>query len=184
MLRWAYFSHIEQSWILIALGSLWMPGRRNGEFIWTFMISLTICCAGFAVAPALAMGGATGYVPVLKSLRAGEPMMFDWGHLEGLVAFPSFHAALGTIYIYAARHRLWALIPFVILDAMMIAATPPMGGHYLTDTIAGIGVALISIGLTRRLQPASPSASDSRLALPPAAVVSTEITRSTANRAR
>jgi len=123
-------------------------------------------------------------MPVLKSLRAGEPMVLDWGHLDGVVQFPSFHAALGTIYIYAARHRLWALIPFAVLDTLLIVATPPMGGHYLSDTLAGIAVALIAIAVTRRLQPASLSASDSRLALPPAAVVSTEITRSTANRAR
>jgi membrane-associated phospholipid phosphatase len=185
VLRWTYFSHIAQSWTLLALGSLWYPGRRNGELIWSFMISLVICAAGSAVAPALSMGGdAAGYLPVMRSLRDGSPVLLAWDQMQGIVSFPSFHAALGTIFIYVARHRLWALIPFAILDTLLLISTPPIGGHYLTDVIGGICVALIAIALTRRLQPASLSASDSRLALPPAAVVSTEITRSTANRAR
>jgi hypothetical protein len=153
VLRWAYFTHITQSWILIVLGSLWHPGRRNGEFIWTFMISLLICIALWVPGPALSMGGEVGsYMPVLKALRAGEPIMLDWGNLQGVVSFPSFHAALGVIYIYAARHRLWALIPFAALDTLMIIATPPIGGHYLTDTLAGVAVALVSILVARRLQ--------------------------------
>jgi membrane-associated phospholipid phosphatase len=185
LLQWAYFTHINQCWLLIALGSLWFPGRRNAELIWCFMLSLMICCAVSAVLPSLAMGGdAGGYVPVLKSLRAGEPMILDWNRLEGIVQFPSFHAALATIYLYAARHRLWTLIPFAALDTLMLISTPPIGGHYLTDVLGGIAVAVIAISVTRRFQPGLPSASDSRLAFPPAAVVSVEITRSTANRAR
>jgi membrane-associated phospholipid phosphatase len=185
VLRWAYFTHVEQCWVLIALGSLWYPGRRNGELIWCFMISLTLCCAVSAIVPAFSMGSDVGsYVPVLKSLRAAGPVPLAWDRLEGIVSFPSFHAALATIYLYAARHRLWAFIPFALLDTLMLASTPPIGGHYLTDVIGGIAVALVAIGVTRRLQPSSLSASDIRLALPPAAVVSVETTRSTAKRAR
>jgi hypothetical protein len=185
VLRWAYSTHVNQCWGLIALGSLWFPARRNAELIWCFILSLMICCVVSAVVPSLAMGGdAGGYVPVLKSLRAGEPMILDWNRLEGIVQFPSFHAALATIYLYAARHRLWTLIPFAALDTLMLISTPPIGGHYLTDVLGGIAVAVIAISVTRRFQPGLPSASDSRLAFPPAAVVSVEITRSTANRAR
>ncbi|MGB8840206.1 MAG: phosphatase PAP2 family protein [Aliidongia sp.] len=185
LLRWAYLTHINQCWILIILGSLWFPGRRNAELIWGFMLILLICCAVSAVLPALSLGGdASAYLPILKSLRAGEPMVLDWNRLEGIVSFPSFHAALAILYIYAARHRLWALIPFAALDTLMLISTPPIGGHYLTDVLGGIAVALIAIGVTRWVQPPSPSASDSRLAFPPAAVVSVEITRSTAKRAR
>jgi membrane-associated phospholipid phosphatase len=185
LLQWAYFTHVNQCWLLIVLGSLWFPGRRNAELIWCFMLSLMICCAASTVTPALSLGGdAASYLPVLKSLRAGEPMILDWNGLEGIVSFPSFHAALATIYLYTARHRLWTLIPFAALDTLMLASTPPIGGHYLTDVIGGIAVAVIAIGVTRRFQPASPSASDNRLAFPPAAVVSVEITRSTAKRAR
>jgi hypothetical protein len=154
LLRWAYFTHISQCWILVALGSLWFPGRRNAELIWCFMLSLVICCAASAVLPALSLGGdASAYLPILKSLRAGEPMILDWNRLEGIVSFPSFHAALAIIYVYAARHRLWALIPFTALDTLMLISTPPIGGHYLTDVLGGIAVALIAIGVTRRLQP-------------------------------
>jgi membrane-associated phospholipid phosphatase len=157
VLQWAYFTHINQCWILIVLGSIWFPGRCNVELIWCFMLSLLICCAVSVVTPALSMGGdASSYLPILKSLRAGEPMILDWNRLEGIVSFPSFHAALATIYIYASRHRIWALIPFTALNTLMLASTPPIGGHYLTDVLGGIAVALIAISATRRLQPAVP----------------------------
>lgn len=151
VLRWAYFTHINQCWVLIALGSLWFPGRCNAELTWCFMLSLMICCTVSVILPSLAMGGDAGsYIPVVNSLRAGEPMTFDWDQAEGIVAFPSFHAALAVIYCYAARHRLWALIPFAALDTLMLISTPPIGGHYLSDLIGGIAVALIAIGVTRR----------------------------------
>jgi membrane-associated phospholipid phosphatase len=184
-LKWAYFTPIQQSWALLALGSFRRPGGRNGELIQPFMIAIAICTAVSVVLPSLAMGGeVSSYIPALEALRAGTLDTLVWNKLEGIIQFPSFHAALAVIFTYAARHRWWTLIPFAALNALMLAATPPIGGHYLVDTLAGLAVAVVAIAVSRRLQPASVSANDSRLALPPAAVVSIETTRSTAKRAR
>jgi membrane-associated phospholipid phosphatase len=180
----AYFTPFNQCVVLMALSALWQPGRRAGELIWAYLIALLICSAFSIVLPALSMGGeVASYQPLLLAFRQGAPPVLDWDRLEGIVSFPSFHAALAVIFIWAARHRLWALIPAVPLNTLMLLATPPIGGHYLVDSIAGIVVALVAIGLTRRFQPAS-SPSDNRLALPPDAVVSVETTRSTAKRGR
>ena len=185
LLQFSYFSAALQPLALFAIGSVLEPGKRTGELIWLMIVSPLICCVVFALIPSYAMGGeVSSYVSMLHSLRADGPLAIDFSRLIGIIQFPSFHASAGVIYIYAARHRLWTLLPFAALNTAMIAATPPIGGHYLTDTIGGIGVALVTIAAIRRLHPASPSASDSRLALPPAAVVSTDTTRSDANRAR
>jgi len=183
VLQWAYFTHLSLTWALVGLGSLWFPGRRNGELIWSFMISLLACCAIFCIFPSVAMGGeVASYVPVLKSLRSGDPMVLHFGRLDGIIQFPSFHAASAIIFVNAARHRLWALIPFVIFETPMLISTPPIGGHYLTDVIGGIVVALISIALARWLEPASLSAGDNSLVLLPAVPI--EVGHSTANRAQ
>jgi len=71
--------------------------------------------------------------------------------LVGLVTFPSFHAA--SAFLFA-----WALYPVrlvgpvaVALNALMIASTPVIGGHYLIDVIAGMVVAALSILAATRL---------------------------------
>jgi membrane-associated phospholipid phosphatase len=76
----------------------------------------------------------------------------------GIVTFPSMHAAIAVIYIYCARHRLWALLVLAPWNLMMLASTPTVGGHYLVDVIAGIAIALASIGLYRAFQRRQPQA--------------------------
>jgi len=62
---------------------------------------------------------------------------------QGLVSLPSFHTALGVLFCLTLRHsRLgW---PCLLLNLLMIASTPVMGGHYLVDLLAG---ALLPLGL-------------------------------------
>jgi membrane-associated phospholipid phosphatase len=180
----AYFTPFNQCVVLMALAALWQPGRRASELIWAYLIALLICSAFSILVPALSMGGeVASYQALLIAFRHGTPPVLAWDRLEGIVSFPSFHAALAVIFVWAARHRVWALLLAVPLNTLMLLATPPIGGHYLVDSLGGILVALIAIALTLRLQPAS-SSSDSRLALPPDAVVSVETTRSTAKRGR
>jgi len=64
---------------------------------------------------------------------------------EGIITFPSLHAALAVIPIVA----LWP-IPrlrwlILALNIVMLAATPIDGSHYFIDVIAGIVVAAIAV---------------------------------------
>ena len=79
--------------------------------------------------------------PVFFGLRDGSFRVLVAIGSEGIISFPSLHAALATILLIA----LWP-IPYVrwailLLNAAMLAATPIDGSHYFSDVFAGIGIA-------------------------------------------
>lgn len=72
-----------------------------------------------------------------------KPFLIE--HPEGLVTFPSFHTALAVIFAYSMRGIRYIALPVYALNAMLILATLPQGGHYLVDVVAGLAVAAMSI---------------------------------------
>ena len=85
----------------------------------------------------------------IEALRAGTLRTLDLGEMKGIVTFPSYHAALATVYIAAFR-----TLPLLRWfgggwAALTVAATPAGGGHYLVDVIAGVVVALLTLKLAR-----------------------------------
>jgi hypothetical protein len=76
--------------------------------------------------------GPGSYWGLIEAARAGS-----WApHLAGIIVFPSYHAALAILIIAAAPRAI-----VVILSLCVIAAIPAIGGHYLTDLIAGVALA-------------------------------------------
>jgi len=70
---------------------------------------------------------------------------------EGIISFPSFHAALGIVFIVA----LWS-VPVLrwiatATNVLMILATPVDGGHYFIDVFAGIGIAVLCLYAARAI---------------------------------
>jgi membrane-associated phospholipid phosphatase len=82
-------------------------------------------------------------------LRDGSLRHLELFKLAGIVSFPSFHAASAVLYMWA----LWPIRgigwPASAVYALMIAATPVIGAHYVIDVIAGIVVAAGSILLAK-----------------------------------
>lgn len=95
--------------------------------------------------------GGHSYFPTLEGLRNGTLRVIDFGRMEGLIAFPSFHTANAILFVWA----LWPLRllrPFMlVLNFLLIASTPLAGAHYLVDLIGGAAVALGAISATSRL---------------------------------
>jgi PAP2 superfamily len=149
-----YFGLHIQTVVLLFLGSLTRPGERNGEPLWLFSVAAVLTVAVFAFTPALGKIGHLGtyQVEMLANIRAGHWTVLDYGKLAGIVNFPSFHTALAILWTYAVRRHLRALAISAPLNAVLIAATPPIGGHYLVDLFAGAAVAGVSILFVRALQ--------------------------------
>nr|WP_249403904.1 phosphatase PAP2 family protein [Sphingomonas sp. CFBP 13720] len=88
---------------------------------------------------------------LISGLRDGSMRTLDLTILIGIVSFPSFHATLAAIFIWAFRSipRLalagqgWALLTIV--------ATPVFGGHYGVDVITGLALAPPAILTARYL---------------------------------
>lgn len=101
-----------------------------------------------------------GYYDTLRDaplLRAGLLHKLHLTRLVGVVTFPSFHAAAAILYMWAFWPLRW-LRPVVIpWNIVMIAATPLGGGHYLSDILAGIAVAVAAIVVTAKISQACAS---------------------------
>lgn len=103
---------------------------------------------------------------LITGLRDGSLRVLDLTMLMGIVSFPSFHATLAAIFIWAFRAvprfggvgQLWALLTIV--------ATPVFGGHYGVDVVMGLLLAPPAIRLARTLHPPSRPAHPTVAAMP------------------
>ena len=89
--------------------------------------------------------------PVFHGLRDGSLLTLMASGSEGIITFPSLHAALGLIFACAV----WP-VPVLrwfglALNVLMIAATPIDGSHYLVDVLAGLAIALMCWCAAQRL---------------------------------
>jgi len=62
---------------------------------------------------------------------------------EGIISFPSLHAALAVLFIFALWPVKWLRWIALSINLVMIAATPVDGSHYFTDIIAGLVISTL-----------------------------------------
>ena len=86
---------------------------------------------------------------VLHALKSGEPVIFDLGYPEPLVAFPSWHTILAMLSALAlARIRVvrWG---GAVWAAGIIGSCVTTGWHYTSDVIAGLLLSLLAAWVVR-----------------------------------
>jgi hypothetical protein len=114
-----------------------------------FMLAAVLTVAAGVVMPAagpfvylkLPVARVTAYAVQFQALRAGGLRLIDLAQVQGLVIFPSFHAALAALCANAARPAgRWAA-PVILFNALIVAASPAIGGHYFADIMAGLALA-------------------------------------------
>jgi membrane-associated phospholipid phosphatase len=171
-LAFAYRSSMGQVMLLVPLLALTGQKQRLSEFVALFALTGGIVCvlsglipaeAAFfhfqpsVVCPHVPLDGTLDYHAHLLSLRAGTFGVFHFKAATGIVTFPSFHTALSVIIIYAIRRTRFLALPVTALNLAVIAATMPLGGHYLTDVVAGGLIAAASILVVRALNRRMPA---------------------------
>lgn len=171
-LHYAYSSPLVQMLAVFFVHCMRRSDDGSGEFIWCFMITLLIVNAVALPFPALGYPGGIGqqHIDVLVAARHGTV-----NELAGIVTFPSFHAAVGVLFVYAMRAVKPLLVISVPLNALLILATPPIGGHYLVDVIAGVAVAVASIALVRRFRSSRTAAGPQSVTQPTRRVTGTGV---------
>jgi membrane-associated phospholipid phosphatase len=172
MLRWLADSPVTFSGLRLIYGSL-LPQMVlavlclafTGRLAWlrTFMLAFvvaTLITIGIsAVLPAAGVWLHYGLTeansrvvpsvstvwPVFTGLRNGSWRALVAIGAEGIITFPSLHAALAVIMIAA----LWPIRllrwPVLAVNAVMLVATPVDGAHYVTDVLAGIAIAAFAL---------------------------------------
>lgn len=106
--------------------------------------------AGAFVSHASETAAGADYVSTYHALRSGQLRRIDLFHAKGLVQFPSFHAALAGLFVYVSRSLPWLFWPLLILNTLMLAACPALGGHYLVDLLAGLAILATVLTVHRR----------------------------------
>jgi hypothetical protein len=130
------------------------------------VLRVTVCAAivsGFATVLISALAPADGnlfdpqryhhlWAPVallqaelIDGLRNGSVRVLDLSAMQGIITFPSYHAALAAIFIWAFR-AVPGLAGFgAVWAGLTILATPLGGGHYAVDVLAGLLLAIGSL---------------------------------------
>jgi len=80
----------------------------------------------------------------LLRMAAEGPGLITPSEIKGLIAFPSYHIVLACTAVYAVRNIKWLFPVFVVLNLLMVPATPLHGGHHLVDVFGGM--ALFALG--------------------------------------
>jgi membrane-associated phospholipid phosphatase len=141
---------------------LGMTGRRS-EFIHhvtRFMVATVICLGIATLFPAASAflhfhitdPGTSSSVSTFFPLRNGTLRAIDLADPQGLVSMPSMHTTMAILFAYALRRIPVLGHVAVVLNVLMIASTPAQGGHYLSDTVAGVVLALVAIVSVKRLR--------------------------------
>jgi len=88
----------------------------------------------------------------LQALRSGSITILRLRDLQGIIAFPSYHAGLAAITLWGfwKSGTKWVGWPGALLAMTTIVSTPVDGGHYLVDVIAGLGLAGCSLAVAQR----------------------------------
>ncbi len=135
------------------------------HFLIAFMLAAVVTIAISALLPAQGVWGHYALVakdypdiipatreihlPIVHGLRDGSFRRLMGAGAEGIITFPSLHAAMGVIFILA----LWPVRALrwigLAVNLVMIAATPVDGGHYFVDILAGIVIAPACWAVTR-----------------------------------
>jgi membrane-associated phospholipid phosphatase len=163
IMGWAYHGLTAYSIIAFVLLVAVYGPQRARSFTLTFLVVTVATCLIGPWLPAL--GPMVQYAPVLPELqhvkvedgtwgvepllrmRAGLPQILSLQHLPGLTSVPSLHTAMGLIVIYCCRGKAWVLFPLILVNGLMIAATPIFGGHYFVDVLAGAAIAAAAIAI-------------------------------------
>ena len=92
-----------------------------------------------------------GAFDLIEALRAGDKRQLLSYDFDGIVTFPSFHAAAGLLLAWGFWAVPWLRWPMLLLNLVMIASTPAIGAHYLVDVIAGQLLAMLSLRIAQRM---------------------------------
>ena len=163
----AYFTMVVQPLLLIVVLSATDRIAELEKFILASFASLLLTTALFALFPATTAWARLGlsdlevaayrYLPVtgdswvrdLHLIRAGHRSLPS-GFGSPIIAFPSLHCASGLVYLWAGWRVRWLRPVLLVMNLLMLAATPIVGGHYVADLVGGAAVALCAILLAER----------------------------------
>lgn len=165
-----YFACFLMPFIVFALLYRERSRERLYRYLLAYGLALAVTVAIFFFFPAQAAfayyldagtdipGSARHYGAVIEGLRDGSLRTLDVADLGGIITFPSFHASMAILFVWAAWPVRSSRVPMVVVNGLMWVAAVPIGGHYVVDLLGGSVVAILAIGVAKRVgKPANPA---------------------------
>jgi hypothetical protein len=167
LFREVYLSLMPQTVLVILALSLAGRFEWLRIFVLAFLFAALLTVGVAAIVPAEGVWGFYSLKPaaypdivpatreihltIFHGLREGSYRLLMADGAEGIITFPSLHAALAVLLIFG----LWP-IPVLrwmalVLNTLMLVSIPVDGGHYFIDVAAGLAVAGVSLAAARRL---------------------------------
>jgi hypothetical protein len=158
VLSFAYSSFALQTLTTVLVLGLAGQLTRLSTFVNAFIGTTLVTIAVSAICPAagpwlfldLQPAVTNGFLPVSSTswpvflgLRDGTLHTFYGLRSEGIITFPSLHAALGVLFpaaLWRVAGVRWIALG---LNGWLLVATPAYGSHYVVDVIAGIVIAAV-----------------------------------------
>lgn len=141
----AWSGHVEKAYrYCLAIGT----GALIAIAVWTVMPSTgakSLYTLPADVASRLTLSVTCQYGHDLIALLKNGPGYITPDDMRGLIAFPSYHGVLALIvafYGWSIPRLRW---PLVLINAVVIVASPVQGGHHMIDLVAAFPVAAVSI---------------------------------------
>ncbi len=91
------------------------------------------------------------HLPDYLGMRNGTLKSLELMQLKGVITFPSTHASIAVIMLWGFWHVDWLRWPLLLFNLIALVSIPITGGHYLTDAVFGIIIAVISILLVNHI---------------------------------
>jgi hypothetical protein len=155
--RFAYQSIFWQP-VIVAIVLAWQHVDRLCAFIAAMVITLSIVSVLALFLPCL---GPYAYLGVSTQAHPSMQLVTEAKHVgallwlrdaafstamppssAGLISFPSYHAAVAALCIWACWPIPGINAAMVLINVFMLTATPTHGSHYLVDILAGIAIAI------------------------------------------
>lgn len=167
---WLNYGYGMIRWPLFGIPVVLAAARqycRLQKFTLAFALALIVTAAIAVLVPAFGVYHQLGLDPAafphidprahleaerdLGLVRDGSLRELDLFALAGVVAFPSFHAASALLYSWALWSVRWIRPIALLLNGLMLAATPLNGGHYFIDVLVGLTIATLAIVAARQI---------------------------------
>jgi membrane-associated phospholipid phosphatase len=122
------------------------------RIILQYMLAAFLAIFIGALGPSIGTHAWYGFMPnnwqpnEVKHLYDLRDHILDLGNVDGIITFPSFHAAMGVIFTYAFRYeKAYIFLPIFFLNLLMCLSCVSHGDHFFVDVPGGIAVAFIAI---------------------------------------
>ena len=163
--QFAYSSMLPQVALLTILLASTRP-QRVYSFCLALSLAALVCIAVWSFAPSfgafsvyppppssMALALDSAYARDLVHLLRDGPGLISPHDARGLIGFPSYHAALAFLvawYAWPLRLLRW---PAIVLNIVVLAATPVQGGHHLVDVLGAVPVTAFALFAAMWLMP-------------------------------